>query len=177
MSSFGSGRGNVLYIVACAAPPTRDTPALVDDLQRVGWETCVILTPAATRWVDVKLVTEASGRPVRSEFRGPDDPEFQPKGDAVVVAPASFNTINQCAAGINDNLALGLINEALGGAIPLAVVPCVNDALAAHPAYKNSLRTLESAGVRVAAPELGQDHVQLAVQAVGAPPTRPAVMP
>jgi phosphopantothenoylcysteine synthetase/decarboxylase len=69
------------------------------------------------------------------------------------VAPASFNTINRCAAGINDNLAVGLINEALGSpSVPVALVPCVNGSLNEHPAYRPSLDRLGSAGAHIVVP-------------------------
>lgn len=67
----------------------------------------------------------------------------------MLVAPATFNTINKCAAGVNDSLALGLINEALGTpSVPLAVVPWVNPSLSSHPAYNASLGRLEDSGAR-----------------------------
>jgi Flavoprotein len=34
--------------------------------------------------------------------------------DAIIVAPATFNTINKWAVGISDTLALGLLTEAIG---------------------------------------------------------------
>jgi phosphopantothenoylcysteine synthetase/decarboxylase len=69
------------------------------------------------------------------------------------VAPASFNTINKCAAGINDNLALGLINEALGSpSVPIALVPWVNGSLNEHPAYRAGLDRLHSAGAHIVMP-------------------------
>jgi hypothetical protein len=54
----------------------------------------------------------ATGHPVRSAFRGPDESEFAPRGDAVLVALATFNSINKSAAGISDALALALVNDA-----------------------------------------------------------------
>jgi phosphopantothenoylcysteine synthetase/decarboxylase len=69
------------------------------------------------------------------------------------VAPASFNTINKCACGINDNFALGLINEALGSpSVPVALVPWVNGPLNEHPAYRPSLDRLRTAGVHIVMP-------------------------
>jgi phosphopantothenoylcysteine synthetase/decarboxylase len=90
---------------------------------------------------------------VRSEFRGPDEPEFDPRGDALLVAPATFNTINKCALGASDSLALGLMNEALGTrGLPMAVVPWVNTRLAGHPAYEPSLGRLQGAGTHIITP-------------------------
>jgi phosphopantothenoylcysteine synthetase/decarboxylase len=122
-------------------------------LRAGDWEVCSIVTPAALAWVDVEGLTKATGHPVRTEFRGPNDTEFAPRGDAVLVAPATFNTINKCAAGINDNLALGLINEALGSpSIPIALLPWVNGSLNEHPAYQPSLARLRDAGVHIIVP-------------------------
>jgi phosphopantothenoylcysteine decarboxylase len=151
--SFGSERGDVLYLIVCAAPPARRAVDCVGTLRAGGWDVCAITTPVALAWVDPERLAEATGHPVRSEFRGPDDPEFAPRGDAVLVAPASFNTINECAGGINDNLALGLINEALGSpSVPVALVPWVNGSLNGHPAYRPSLDRPRAAGVHVVMP-------------------------
>jgi phosphopantothenoylcysteine synthetase/decarboxylase len=67
----------------------------------------------------------------------------------MVVAPATFNTINKWAAGISDTLALGLLNEALGLGLPIVAVPIPNAALARHPAFHASVRFLRGSGVEV----------------------------
>jgi phosphopantothenoylcysteine synthetase/decarboxylase len=149
--SFGSGRGNVLYLIVCAAPPASETGRTVAALQDSGWDVCVVATPAALAWIDSPAISKATGHPVRSEFRAPEEPEFAPRGDAVLVAPATFNTINKVVVGLNDTLALGLINEAIGSqSVPLALVPWVNPSLNGHPAYRPALRTLGSAGAHIA---------------------------
>jgi phosphopantothenoylcysteine decarboxylase len=153
MPSFGSGRADVLYLVTCTAPPARRAPTLVASLQAQGWDVCLVLTPPAVAWVDDESLSWATGHPVRSAFRGSDESEFAPRGDAVLVAPATFISINMCAAGISDTLALALVNDALGtGSVPLALVPWVNPSLAAHPAYEPSLARLRGAGARIVAP-------------------------
>jgi hypothetical protein len=72
-----------------------------------------------------------------------------PPPDAVIVAPATFNTINKWAAGISDTLALGLLNEAIGLGLPVVAVPFPNVALAQHPAFRRSLADLRGYGVRL----------------------------
>lgn len=153
MPSFGSGTGRVLYLIVCAASPARTaTIAVVQHAQRAGWDVSVVATPAALNWLPARLA-EVTEHPVRTEMRGPDDPSYEPRGDAVLVAPATFNTINRWAAGINDTLALGLLNEALGCSVPVAVVPWVNDALRVHPAYGINTSLLGTTGVYFAAIE------------------------
>jgi flavoprotein len=50
--------------------------------------------------------------------------------DAIVVAPATYNTINKWAQGISGTYALGLLAEITGLGIPIVVISFVNSALA-----------------------------------------------
>jgi len=139
----------VLYIVACGAPPASDVASLVIMAQAAGWDTCVIATPMGRRFVDVPALERLTGRPVRSEYKRPGDPDILPRPDAIVVAPATSNTINKWAAGISDTLALGLIVEAMGMKLPVVAMPHTSRAQAAHPAFGRSIDSLRSWGVTV----------------------------
>ena len=171
MPSFGSETGNVLYLIVCAAPPAHRAPEIAKLAAAAGWDVCVVVTPSALDWVDVDHLAETTGHPVRSTFRRPDEPEFQPLGDVVLVAPATFNTINKWAAGINDTVALGLLNEALGRKIPIVVCPWVNDALRDHPAYHANTMTLHDAGARFAPTDQAspETFARIAVESVKSP--------
>ena len=70
----------------------------------------------------------------------------------MIVAPATFNTINKWAAGISDTLALGLLTEAIGKGLPLVALPFLNVAQARHPAFARSVEQLRQAGVRFDVP-------------------------
>jgi hypothetical protein len=72
-----------------------------------------------------------------------------PKADAIIVAPATYNTINKWANGITDNFALGILAEAVGLRVPVVVLPFVNSALASHPAFQRSVVLLRDAGIDV----------------------------
>jgi phosphopantothenoylcysteine synthetase/decarboxylase len=139
----------VLYVVVCAAGPARVVRVLVELAQKDGWDVCCILTPSARDFVDLLGLEELTGHPVRSEYKKPNEPDVLPPPDAIIVAPASFNTINKWAIGISDTLALGLITEAIGKGLPLVAIPAINAAQAKHPAWERSVETLRSAGVRV----------------------------
>ena len=151
MPSFVAGSGNVLYLVVCAAPPARTaTGAVTEAAQAAGWDVSVVATPtAAAGWLPAGLA-ELSGHRVRSERRRSDEQRYEPLANAVLVAPATFHTINAWAAGINDSLALGVLNEAFGRSVPVAVVPWVNEALRAHPTFAHSVAVLEGAGASFA---------------------------
>ncbi|MFH8449352.1 flavoprotein [Streptomyces fungicidicus] len=146
-----------LYVVVCAAGVAEDVGRLITAAQERNWEVGVIATPLAMNgFFDAAAVEARTGRPIRSAWRAPGDPRPFPAPDAVVVAPATFNTVNKWAAGIADTLALGTLCEAAGLGVPVAVLPCVADALAAHPAYRDSLTRLRGMGVRFGDPYAGE---------------------
>jgi phosphopantothenoylcysteine synthetase/decarboxylase len=138
-------RRPVLHLVVCAAPPAAQVDELIRHAQAAGWTVCVIPTPVAASWLDTEGLEALTGQPVRARLRRPDEPRLPP-ANAVAVAPATFNTINKCAAGINDNAALGVVNEAIGLKLPVVVAPYVKPTLAAHPAFARALRDLADYG-------------------------------
>jgi hypothetical protein len=99
--------------------------------------------------MDTKELAGLTGHPVRVHYKDPDAPDVLPPADAMVVAPATFNTINKLAHGISDTLALGLLNEAIGLGLPITAVPWPNVALARHPAFRRSVASLREWGVTV----------------------------
>ncbi|MFH8690109.1 flavoprotein [Streptomyces anulatus] len=138
-----------LYVVVCAAGVAGDVDRLFAAAQDAGWDVGVIATPQGLGFLDAAAVEARTGYPIRSAWRSPGDPRPLPDPDAIVVAPATFNTINKWAAGISDTLALGILCEAYGLGVPTVVLPAVNSSLAAHPAYVESLRRLRGMGVLV----------------------------
>jgi hypothetical protein len=151
-------RAAVLYVICCAAPPARQVDRLITAAQHAGWDVAVIATPQAVRFMNVPELETLTGHKVRSQYKEPGTPDVLPPPDAIVVAPATFNTINKWAAGISDTLALGLITEAIGKRLPLVALPFVNRAQAAHPAFDRSVGELRACGVTVL---LGDDVYRL----------------
>ncbi|WP_399893748.1 flavoprotein [Streptomyces sp. BBFR51] len=145
-----------LYVVVCAAGVARDVGRLITAARERDWEVGVFATPVAMDgFFDTGAVETLTGRPIRSAWRRPGDPRPFPAPDAVVVAPATFNTVNKWAAGLADTLAVATLCEACGLGVSVAVLPCVSDALASHPAYRESLDRLRGMGVRFGDPYAG----------------------
>lgn len=138
----------VLYVIVCAAPPARNIHAFIERTLYLGWDTCVIATLQATRWIDIAALEALTGHPVRTDYKLPGEGDPLPKADAMIVIPATFNTINKWAAGIGDTLAVSLLCEALGrGSPPLLVVPCLKMDLVRHPVFSRSIAFLRECGV------------------------------
>ncbi|MFF4771430.1 flavoprotein [Microtetraspora fusca] len=140
--------GKVLYIIVCAAGAAGDVGRLVTMAQEQGWTVQIIATPAALDFIDVPELERLTGRPVRSQYRKPSEPK-SPRADAIIVAPATYNTINKFAQGICDTYALGLLAEAPGLGIPVVVLPFVNSALASREPFRRSVETLRAEGVHI----------------------------
>ncbi|MCI3242209.1 MULTISPECIES: flavoprotein [Streptomyces] len=148
-----------LYVVVCAAGVAADVGRLITAAQERGWDVGVFATPVAMNgFFDTAAVEAQTGRPIRSAWRTPGEPRPFPPPDAVVVAPATFNTINKWAAGLADTLAVATLCETCGMGVPVAVLPCVADTLATHPAYQDSLVRLRGMGVRFGEPYSGEEQ-------------------
>ncbi|MET7426636.1 flavoprotein [Dactylosporangium sp. NPDC005555] len=144
------GAGKLLCVVVCGAGPAPRVGALIGLAQAAGWSVRVVATPSAVGFLDTAGPSAGYGVDVRSEFRaaaggGPRSPH----ADAVIVAPATYNTINKLAAGVNDTYALNVVAEAIGRGTPVVVLPFVNAALAARRPFVAAVESLRSEGVRV----------------------------
>lgn len=141
-------RRKVLYVIVCAAGPAGDVGKLVTLAHQRGWDVQIIATPSALDFIDAQALEAQTGHPVRSQYRKPGEPR-SPKADAIIVAPATYNTINKWANGISDTYALGILAEAPALDIPVTVLPFVNTALANRIAFQSSINTLQQEGVRI----------------------------
>lgn len=139
----------VLYAIVCGAPPARDVGKLVDLAQADGWDVCVIASPDGRNFIDVEALEAKTGHTVRTFYKQPDATDELPPADAMIVAPATCNTIAKWAAGISDTLPLGLVVEAVGKALPVVAMPFSNRAQLAFPAVAEALDKLERWGVGV----------------------------
>ena len=141
-----------LYVISCAAPPARLVTTGIQAAHSAGWDVCLVLTPSAYCWLDastLSALTDLTGHPVRHQYKLPDEPDVLPSPDALLVAPATLNTLTKWADGHADTLALGLITEAIGLRLPQVALPYVNAAQAAHPAFSRAVTTLRECGVTV----------------------------
>jgi phosphopantothenoylcysteine decarboxylase / phosphopantothenate---cysteine ligase len=130
----------------------------------------VMMTPNAARFVGPAsfeaivgapvLVSEFERDPTRGAFPGEPVPEHDPIGhlevvanaDALIVAPASANTIAKLAAGIADSI---LTTAFLACTAPRLVAPAMNDRMYADAATQANLATLRERGITVIEPDSG----------------------
>src|SRR4029079_18683338 len=137
---------------------------------KAGHGVRVIMTPTAERFVGAAsfegivgapvLTDEFERDPLRGAFPGDEPPAHDPIGhlevvanaDALLVAPASANTIAKLAAGIADSM---LTTSFLACTAPRAVAPAMNDPLYPDAATQANLATLRERGTTVIDPDEG----------------------
>ena len=137
-----------LSVAVCGAAPTAEVGVLVRLAQQRSWTVRAVPTPDALSFVDAAALEAMTGNIVEVGYRSPSDVR-PPRPDAVIVAPATFNTVNKAALGITDTHALGVIAEAIGREVPVVMVPWVNAPLAARAPFRRALAQLRDEGVRI----------------------------
>jgi phosphopantothenoylcysteine decarboxylase/phosphopantothenate--cysteine ligase len=137
---------------------------LVRALQRQTAEVHVVMTEAATRFVQPLTFAALSGHKVITSLwdetesgEGNDDSSIEHIGEAqwteaLVVAPATANTLAKFAHGIADDF---LSTMYLATQAPVLVAPAMNVNMWDHPATQANLDILRERGVRVIEPGTG----------------------
>ncbi|MEU4606454.1 flavoprotein [Kribbella sp. NPDC023972] len=141
--------GRVLHLFVCGAGPAKRVHDLIGLAHDDGWDVyCAATGSAVEHFIDVESLARLTGHPVRTTYRSAGTAST-PQADAVIVAPATYNTINKWAAGIADNYVLTQLAELTGLGVRVVVLPFVNQALARNLSFIRSVAALREAGVRV----------------------------
>lgn len=139
-----------LQVIVCGAGPAADVAVLIEEAHRRSWTVAVTATPSGRDFIDPAAIEELTGNPVRSSYRTTGPARRVPAPvDGVVIAPATYNTVNKLALGIADNYALTSAAELIGRGVPTVVVPFVNGALASRAPFRRAVAALRDDGVRV----------------------------
>jgi phosphopantothenoylcysteine synthetase/decarboxylase len=137
-----------LSVIVCAAGPATAIATLIKLARDRDWTVQVIATPAALEFFDADDIERLTGNPVRSQYRKPGEPRSETPA-AIIVAPATYNTINKWAQGISDTYALGILAETTALDVPIVVLPFVNTALAGRQPFRRSVDALRDEGVQI----------------------------
>jgi len=116
-------------------------------LVRAGHDVVPLVTPGAQRFVAEETFLALARRPA-----GEDPYPHLARGDALVVAPCTANTLAKLAAGLADNV---LTEAALAHRGALLVAPAMNPRMWAHAATRANVETLRARGVEIVGPDEG----------------------
>ena len=126
---------HVLTIVACGAGPAAAIGICVELAQDRGWMVQVTATPAALDFFDAAAIADQAGSPVRSQYAKPGAPRSLIP-DAILVAPATYNTICNEHPGQDD---LPVTNQHFGVEVSDFLIRC-SSLLYRLPASSSSTR-------------------------------------
>lgn len=130
---------------------------LVRLLIKAGFDTGVIMTPAATNLIAPLTFKSLSGHPVYVDLfeQGTEKIrhiELAKWPSIIIVAPATANTLGKMASGIADNL---LTTVVLAASVPVLLVPSMNVDMYNNPMMQDNLKRLRDYGFSVMEPEEG----------------------
>ncbi|HXF94853.1 MAG TPA: bifunctional phosphopantothenoylcysteine decarboxylase/phosphopantothenate--cysteine ligase CoaBC [Gemmatimonadales bacterium] len=116
----------------------------------------VVLTAAAAEFVRPVTFEALTGRPVLTSLWQPDRAlahiGLAREPDLVLVAPATAHLLARAAQGLADDVLTAILLARTG---PVLAAPAMNDAMYAHPATLNSIKTLAHRGWHFVGPETG----------------------
>lgn len=127
------------------------TPTIVRLLVKAGATVQVVMTDAAKTFVTPLTLSTVSNREVFSSFLNEDNEnavwnnhvELGLWADAMLVAPASANTLSKMAQGRADNL---LVATYLSAKCPVFFAPAMDLDMHKHPSNKKNIETLVAHG-------------------------------
>jgi len=131
---------------------------LAREFMRAGYSVRVCLTDSAQKFVLPALFEGLTGNPCLVDtFEEPITGrmahiDWARQCDAVVIAPATANTINKIAAGVGDDM---LTTIALATDKPLFIAPAMNPNMYAHEATQAAIQILVDRGVEFIQPVEG----------------------
>ena len=128
-------------------------------LVKEGAEVKVIMTALSKEFITPLTLATLAKNAVLVDFFDPTSGAWNSHvdlgiwADALIIAPATANTIGKMASGIVDNL---LLTTYLSAKCPVFVAPAMDLDMFAHPAMTRNLNTLTSIGNYVIEPSFGE---------------------
>ncbi len=152
-------KGKKVLLGVCGSIAAYKSALLVRLLVKAEAEVKVIMTPSASDFITPLTLSTLSKNPVLTSFTKShgtgwnNHVELGLWADALVIAPASANTISKMAQGGCDNLLTGTY---LSARCPVFVAPAMDLDMYQHPATQSNLEALRSFGNKIIEAEHGE---------------------
>ncbi len=138
-------------------------PDVARELIRHGADVVTFMSREAAKLLSPKVMEWATGNRVYTGLSGyAEHVNVCLSVDAVVIAPATANTIAKVANGIGDTTVTLCAMVALGAGKPLLMVPAMNESMWRNPIVRGNIDRLRSVGVRFVEPVLEEGKAKLA---------------
>ncbi len=128
-------------------------------LIKEGAEVQVVMTEFAKKFIGTLTMATLSKRPVLSQFFNPENGDWNSHvdlglwADALVIVPATANTMGKAANAVADNL---LVTTYLSAKCPVFWAPAMDLDMFKHPAVNKNIKILKSYGNHFIDADLGE---------------------
>jgi phosphopantothenoylcysteine decarboxylase/phosphopantothenate--cysteine ligase len=152
-------RGKKIVLGVTGGIAAYKSASIIRLLIHQGAEVKVIMTPLSKEFITPLTLATLSRNPVLVDFFVPTNGDWNSHvdlglwADALLIAPATANTIAKMATGVADNL---LITTYLSARCPVFIAPAMDLDMFAHPTTKNNLKQLKSFGNHIIDPAVGE---------------------
>ncbi len=152
-------RGRRILLGVCGGIAAYKTALLTRLLVKDGAEVQIIMTPSAHEFVTPLTLSTLSRNPVHTAFSKKDTGEWNNHvdlgmwADAMIIAPATANTIAKLAHGNCDNLLTAVY---LSARCPVFLAPAMDLDMLQHPTSVENIRRLQSFGNHIIEPGYGE---------------------
>ncbi len=153
-----SVRGKHILLGVCGSIAAYKSAHLTRLLVKAGARVQVVMTPDATQFITPLTLSTLSGNPVLVDYANAKTGEWNNhvhlagKADALVVAPASANTLAKFAQGLCDNLLCAVY---LSAKSPVFVAPAMDLDMWQHGSTQSNISRLQSFGNLIIPPGKG----------------------
>lgn len=136
-----------IILGVCGSIAAYKSATLVRLLVKAGADVQVVMTPDATNFITPLTLSTLSKRPVYSEYFKPETGEWNNHvelglwADAVIIAPASANTMAKMAGGLVDNLLTAVY---LSAKCPVYFAPAMDLDMWKHETTQHNIAALQS---------------------------------
>jgi phosphopantothenoylcysteine decarboxylase/phosphopantothenate--cysteine ligase len=151
--------GKKIVLGVCGGIAAYKSAMLVRLLVKQGAEVKVIMTSSAQTFISPLTLATLSKNPVLSHFSSSTDGTWNNHvelglwADALLIAPATANTLAKMAHGICDNL---LLATYLSARCPVLFAPAMDLDMYKHPATRKNIQTLQDYGNLLIPAETGE---------------------
>jgi phosphopantothenoylcysteine decarboxylase / phosphopantothenate---cysteine ligase len=155
-----------IVVGVCGSVAAVRVPELVRCLIRKGFEVECAMSPSAAQIIHPNVLGWASNHPVIIELTGAVEHVrllgLKGQAGALLICPATSNTIGKIANGIDDTTVTTLATTALGCKKPVIIVPAMHQSMYENPFVSENIGKLKQHGVIFVDPRVEEGKAKIA---------------
>lgn len=158
-------RGKTIVIGITGSIAATECFSAIRELIRHGAKVIPVMSAEAQKIITPMSIEFASGVKPITELTGQTEHVHlfdKGEADALLIYPATANTISKIASGIDDGPVTSMASVALGAGIPIAVAPAMHGAMLTNPAVAKNVELLKEFGVSFIGPHMDNGRAKVA---------------